>query len=487
MPLYVNTNVSSLNAQRQLINSGNQLDQAFERLSSGFRINSAADDAAGLQISNRLGSQIEGLNQGNRNANDGISVAQTAEGALQESSSILQRMRTLAIQSENGLNSAEDKAAIQKEVGVLQDELTRIAETTSFGGENLLESDKTKTFQVGANANETISFDLQSTKSSDIGSQKLDGLLVNEQTADANDGVQNATTLTVKVGADSDTYDVGTGESAQDIAKGINDLGLGVEAKAENYAVISDWQNITSDETIDLNTLAGGTTTIDVDTGTSLEDFANSINDVSGETGITAKISGDEIQLTASDGQDIKFTSASDDGTGDGIDFDIQAADSSFAKQGSAYEIDSDDDGGTNQDAAYVTGSLSLESTEAFSVTSSDTTDVSTGQSTLDSVNDINLGENGGGQSAIGVIDSAIAQIDSFRADLGAAQNRFQATVRNQANISENLSEAQSRIKDADFAAETAKLTQAQILQQASQTILAQANQRPQAALSLLG
>ena len=161
MPLYVNTNVSSLNAQRQLISSGNSLDQAFQRLSSGFRINSASDDAAGLQISNRLESQVQGLNQGNRNANDGISLAQTAEGALDEVTNTFQRVRTLAQQAANGSNTDEDRLAIQEEIRVLMDEVNRIAEDTTFGGQNLLSGEYEAKFQVGADANQTIDFTMK--------------------------------------------------------------------------------------------------------------------------------------------------------------------------------------------------------------------------------------------------------------------------------------------------------------------------------------
>ena len=175
MALYVNTNVSSLNAQNQLTKSGNTLDQAFQRLSSGLRINSAADDAAGLQISNRLTSQVNGLNVATRNANDGVSVAQTAEGALQESTGILQRMRELALQSANGSNTSTDRQALQKEIGSLQKELTRIAENTTFGGQKLLDGNfGTKSFQVGSNANETIDMSIGSFQSTEIGAYVSD-------------------------------------------------------------------------------------------------------------------------------------------------------------------------------------------------------------------------------------------------------------------------------------------------------------------------
>jgi flagellin len=277
MTLFVNTNVSALNAQRQLINSGRALDTAFQRLSSGFRINSAADDAAGLQISSRLSSQINGLNQAISNANDGISLAQVAEGAMDEITTALQRIRTLAVQSQNGINNTSDRSALQKEVTALIAEISRIATTTQFGGTTLLNGGYSSRFLVGANAGQVISVNMSS--------NNLGG--------------------------------VGFGASALSIS------------------------------TLSIATVAGAS-------------------------------------------------------------------------------------------------------------------------------------------SALAALDNAIKAIDSKRADLGAIQNRFQSTIRNLSNIVENVSAARSRIRDTDFARETAELTRSQILQQASTTILSQANQRPQAALSLL-
>lgn len=274
MALGVNTNVSALNAQRQLLTSGTALDTAYKRLSSGFRINSAADDAAGLQISNRLTSQVNGLNQAISNANDGISASQVAEGALDEITNSLQRIRTLAVQSQNGINNSADRTALQKEVSALKTEISRIAQNTQFGGVDILKGGYSAKFLVGANAGQTIS-----------------------------------------------------------------------------------------------------------------------------------------VNLSRSGG---------------------------FGASG-----------------------LSLASLTIATV--------------------------GGASTALATIDSAIKTIDSKRADLGALQNRFQSTIRNLSNVVENVSAARSRIRDTDFAKETAELTRAQILQQASTTVLAQANTRPQSALSLLG
>ncbi|MGU5728832.1 flagellin N-terminal helical domain-containing protein [Aeromonas jandaei] len=290
MAMYINTNTSSLNAQRNLMNTSKSLDTSYTRLASGLRINSAKDDAAGLQISNRLTSQINGLDQGNRNANDGISLAQTAEGAMDEVTGMLQRMRTLAQQSANGSNSAKDRAALQKEVDQLGSEINRISRDTTFAGTKLLDGTFSGSFQVGADANQTIGFSL---------------------------------------------------------------------------------------------TQSGGFT-----------------------------ISGIAAAVTA--------------GTADSI---------------------------------FVGGSAGA-------------IDIST-QSTA--------------QDVLGAVDSMLEVVDSKRAELGAVQNRLDSTIRNQANISENVSAARSRIRDADFATETANMTKQNILQQAASSVLAQANQRPQSALSLLG
>ena len=326
MALYVNTNVSSLNAKRMLNNSTNSLDTTYKRLASGLRINSAKDDAAGLQISNRLTSQINGLEQGNRNAQDGISLAQTAEGAMDEMTTMYQRIRTLALQSANGTNSDKDRGALQEEVNQLCAEVDRITKDTTFGGEKILTGEKsagndfalknadpqvnrasaTVDFQVGADANQKISVNLGNKK------QGVDGI-VGFTVAD----------LAYANGATADTLDVTKGGYLQ----------------------------------------------------------ANTV--------------------------------------GTGLTFNISSAN--------------------------------------------------------------------GAQNTLANIDKYIQAVDSKRAELGAVQNRLESTIRNQSNVSENVSDARSRIRDTDFATETANMTQQSIIQQASQSILSQANQRPQMALSLLG
>lgn len=306
MAMYINTNVSSLNAQRNLSNAQKSLDTSYTRLASGLRINSAKDDAAGLQISNRLTSQVNGLEQGNRNANDGISVAQTAEGAMDEVTSMLQRMRTLAQQSSNSSNNSDDRDALQQEYAQLTTEINRISGDTTFGGQKLLDGSYSGSFQVGANATQTISFKMT--------------------TAFTLSGIAGATKGSATLVANPDT---------------------------------------TSTEAFVLTT------------ATTAVSFAD-IQDISGSTGSAAQL-------------------------------------------------------------------------------------------------------------ALANLDYLINTVDSKRAELGAVQNRFDSTIRNQSNISENVSAARSRIRDADFATETANMTKQNILQQAASSVLAQANQRPQAALSLLG
>ncbi|MBL0576282.1 flagellin [Aeromonas caviae] len=330
MSLYINTNVSSLNAQRNMMNSTKSLDTSYTRLASGLRINSAKDDAAGLQISNRLTSQINGLDQGNRNANDGISVAQTAEGAMDEVTSMLQRMRTLAQQSANGSNSKDDRDALQAEYKQLSTEINRIANDTTFGGQKLLAGGYSGTFQVGADAGQTISFKME--------------------TAFTLSGIASATKGSATIMAAS----------------------------------------------------------------------------------------------TASSGDD-------------------------------AWAV---------TDTTYVASTVSVAS--AGSVVGTPGVPATGARVNWSNIDDISGSTGSSAQLAFANLDKMIQVVDSKRAELGAVQNRFDSTIRNQANISENVSAARSRIRDADFATETANMTKQNILQQAASSILSQANQRPQSALSLL-
>ena len=483
----VNTNVSSLNAQRNLSQSGSDLATSMERLSSGMRINSAKDDAAGLQISNRLTSQINGLGVAQRNANDGISMAQTAEGAMSESTSILQRMRELALQSANGSNSTEDRESLQKEVTALKSELTRIAETTSFGGQQLLDgSFGNKSFQVGSNANETISFNLNDISADKIGSEKYDsaGTIGGKVVTTATNGIAEATSTTAfKIKADggksTDPILYGDDATSKDIAVAINKAtsksGVGVEAQVENKVTLDNFNALSSGEDITLK-LNGNDVNVSSFNNQDLTDLASAINDKKIE-GITARVDeNDSSKLILESENDIS------------INFADQAASVAVA-------VDITGQSGTKTTGvlqattSIAVGEVKLSSNEGFQFEGAGTDVFSSAaaSSSLDSIKELDITSQSTSQSALGVIDAAIASIDSQRADLGAVQNRFDHTISNLANISENVSASRSRIQDTDFATETAQMTKNQILQQAGTSILSQANQLPQAALSLLG
>lgn len=389
MALTVNTNIASLNTQRNLQSSSNALSTSMQRLSTGSRINSAKDDAAGLQIANRLTSQVNGLGVAVRNANDGISLAQTAEGALQQSTNILQRMRDLALQSANGSNNDDDRTSIQKEVAQLKEELNRISDTTTFGGQKLLNGDfGTKNFQVGSNANETIALSIEQMDTSTMKgmvkagpSATVDSKAI---TAGASGTVDAAGEFTIQVGSGAaKTVNVTAGMSAENIATAIGSvegLTVGVKSGVLTLASSAPSGSDAADATITITEVSGG-----------------QASNIFG-TLVTAGVAGEEEQF----------------------------------------------------------------------------------------VDDIDVTTEAGAQEAIQIIDGAILQIDSQRADLGAVQNRFENTIANLQNISENVSAARGRIQDTDFAAETANLSKNQILQQAGTAILAQAKQLPQAVLSLL-
>ncbi|MDO6464532.1 flagellin [Pseudoalteromonas carrageenovora] len=494
MALTVNTNVSSLNAQRNLTKSGEGLATSMERLSSGMRINSAKDDAAGLQISNRLTSQINGLSVAQRNANDGISMAQTAEGAMSESTNILQRMRELALQSANGSNSAEDREALQKEVSALQVELTRIADTTSFGGQQLLDgSYGSKAFQVGANANETINVSLSSVAAEKIGSNQT-----NLQSATTIDGFGQVNEVGTGTLADSaiaygnlaisgredSTVAIPDGASAEEAADLINQVtgatGVSAQARTEARLDITGTQTAAGESvSFELN----GEKVSFVATGNATGDeqaMAEAINSRTDEHGVTATIDNGVLSVSDNSGADIEIIGFAGD-AGSTLDIIPQGYDGT---DGDTVVIAT---GGT--DSARVAGAIQLNSSETFTTTATTFVDeVATKvTSSLENAADIDITSQKGSQDALSVIDNAIANIDAQRAGLGAVQNRFSFTINNLANIEENVSASRSRIQDTDFATETAEMTKNQILQQAGTSILSQANQVPQAAISLLG
>ncbi|GLT17349.1 flagellin E [Vibrio zhanjiangensis] len=377
MAITVNTNVSAMTAQRYLTNATDMLNQSLERLSSGYRINSAKDDAAGLQISNRLESQMRGLSVAMRNANDGISIMQTAEGAMNESTNILQRMRDLSLQSANGSNSRSERLALQEEMAALNDELNRIAETTSFGGRKLLNgSFSSSAFQIGASSGEAVQISLNNMRSDTLGMGGFSYIAAGK--ADKNWQVkQNSDVLTLDY---TDAF--GQQESIQ------------IQAKV----------------------------------GDDIEELATYIN------GQTTKVS----------------ASVNEDG----------------------------------QLQLFMAGK---ETSGTISFSGSLANELQMGLVGYEAVDNLDISDAGGAQRAVSVIDTALQYVDSHRAELGAMQNRFGHAISNLGNINENLAASNSRIKDTDYAKETTQMVKQQILQQVSASILAQAKQQPNLALTLLG
>ncbi len=751
MAISINTNIAALNAQRNLTKSQGTLNTSLQRLSSGLRVNSAKDDAAGLAISDRMTAQIRGLNQASRNANDGISMAQTAEGALQETTNLLQRMRELSVQSANDTNSASDRASLQAEVNLLKQEIQRIATSTTFNGQKILDGSLSNAlFQVGANANETIGVSIDDAQSTALGTNTVrtdndngieaatsrtflgsgnQGTEVGQVSAAADDNGYTATTLTIsgttKAGVtDSNDVAVDGSDQASDIATALTGTSGVESATAYNKVTLSNLklddttsdtiiqlegqnvfdetadgsdftlskvaENINNNDTladagiyatvndsgtVDVHALDGrdlyfevstagteddgftitglkgdsellddgnesqltfggrvevylqegytiddandtifqnesdtsitsvvgqtaatnngvekqdltivgsmGTETVEVAAGDSAESIAkavnavegstgvsatastevtlsglsedgtvsfglrgdnaeavsveatvtsndlgalvDAINDLSGNTGITAKIgsSTSEIVLEHSEGADIKISgfqhsaavdyqtdvSSTNKVSGDGSTI-VPENEVSISVTGGDVGADNDTatttvklyDGGDRNgaDSTVVGGEVKFDSQDTFNITSSVDGDASAGSSLfnadagaanaseLSSVNQIDISSQEGANDAIDVIDGAIGQIDSIRGDLGAVQNRFESTIANLGNVAENISAARSRILDADYAAEVASMTKAQILQQAGTAMLAQANTLPQAALTLL-
>ncbi len=494
MALTINTNVASLNAQRNLERTQGDLSTSMERLSSGLRINSAKDDAAGLAISDRMTSQIRGLNQAARNANDGISLAQTAEGAMQESTNILQRMRELSVQAANATNSAADRSALQAEVNQLKTEMNRIAQSTTFNGLRILDgSFVSQQFQVGPNANETIGVSIQSMAADDLGRYAVYATnhTANQGTGSsvaANDGVapNNTTntigaqdlTITGSKGSTNPPISIAAGATAWKIASQITNAAsqTGVTATARTEATID---NLSADGVVTMTLGSGGNTaTINASvTQSDLGELATVINDQSGTTGVTATVNAGKITLTQAEGKDIVISDFTNSAGGT---VDVTGADNQ------AEQLTS---GGA--DSTRVAGTIEFSSQDSYTVSSS--VDAANGSivdgdqiSALEEVTTIDISTVENANKALKIVDAALGKIDAQRGDLGALQNRFESTIANLKNVAENLTAARSRIRDADIAQETSEMTKANILQQAGVSILTQANQTPQLALQLL-
>ena len=496
----INTNVATLTAQRNLSASQTSLNTAINRLSSGLRINSAKDDAAGLAISERFTGQIRGLNQAVRNAGDGISLAQTAEGALKASGDILQRVRELAVQSANASNSAGDRQALQKEVSQLVSELDRISQTTEFNGAKLLDgSFGTQQFQVGANANQTITAATANMRTTVYGNNQSASANTSGAAAQtavnasgASGGVNGVTSGTITINGSIGTASgtVAASGSAQATAAMINGLqdstGVTATARTEvkmgfgtasgSFSLTLKSQNTTA-ETVSFNLAAG-------DGADRLSVAVTAINDKSAKTGITASLSedGKSITLTNTSGADITVGTAKGIGNADAVTLTKLQADGTVAGASQALGSVSTADGMSSTVSGYIT----LDSDKSFSVSATGTNAMASGGSGLQKVSDLDITSFKKATEALKTVDSALAYISGERASLGALQSRFETAISNLQVTSENLSASRSRILDADFAQETANLSRSQILQQAGTAMVAQANQLPQGVLALL-
>ncbi len=543
MALTINSNIASLTAQRNLNNSANSLNTSLQRLSSGLRINSAKDDAAGLAISERFTTQIRGLDQARRNANDGISLAQTAESALQSSGDILQRIRELAVQSANATNSSGDRAALNAEVQQLTQELQRISTNTEFNGQKLLDGSFTSaSFQVGANANQTITATSGNFQTNAYGNYRIGGLATSSDTpngvgdlvvgstangqlaqvgTDADNSVIVGDTITLQsaLGSKDITYEAGS--SAEQIAAKINQAETGVRATGITQVVLgaddansgtAGFQQDTSytfllatetdngsspDSWTTVSFSIGGTASGSAaNQASQLNAAVQAFNDVAGKTGFSAEIVETDngqygLRLTNESGKDLRIVNDSESGN-DVILEDIAALDGDDGNDSTLAETLSaagNLNAWTAGSGAWVTGQVILDSDRSFTLKTGQT-DITTTAATfgaeLQEVDKVDVSTSEAATRTLALVDSALSAVNAQRARYGALQSRFESTISNLQATSENLSASRSRIRDADFAAETANLTRAQILQQAGIAMLAQANALPQNALSLL-
>lgn len=507
MPQVINTNIASLNAQRNLNASQGQANVALERLSSGLRINSAKDDAAGLAISTRFESQITGLNVAQRNANDGISLAQTAEGALDEVTSNLQRIRELAVQSANATNSTSDRKALNQEVQQRIEEINRIAGQTSFNGLKVLDGTfGQQTFQVGASAGETIGVSGLDSRGQNIGAvmKQTSGLGAQvagyEPVKASSDALTpditfpvstTGATVDIDVGAPATTLsltiDDGTYNSAEELAANIqSQLQAEIDATPPELAA----ENIQVSGNPDNNTLVFSNSrgeALDIDL--SIGGF--------GQTGLAVTAATEEVSLAKyfENGGTATFDV---DINGTPITVEDASSLSDITAQVNAKSVDTGISANMNSENNEIIFSAQFGEEYTVEITSSGLLDeagdprITTGQISATiaddtvSVNDVDISTRGGAEDTMIAIDYAFDRINGFRAELGAVQNRFESTIANLATTSENLSASNSRIRDADFAAESAELARTQVLQQAGLSVLSQANARPQQVLQLL-
>jgi flagellin len=488
MALTLNTNIDSVNARNNLNGSQSLLSQSLERLSSGLRINSAADDAAGLAISQQFSTQINGTNQAINNANDAVSEAQTAGGALTTIVNNLQSIRTLAVESANGSNSASDRQALDAQVQQQIAEVTQIATQTSFNGLSVLNgSSGVTTYQVGANVGDTISIDLtQGVAATQIGQVASAGKQVTTTGLVGGLTLAVGTGSAVTVGPSSagalpgQTVGSAYAKAAAINAADISGLTASASTSATEATGFSSFVAGTTAGTYDLSingvNIYSGTANVAAGTTLNVNDVASQINLYSSQDGnVTASVAGGKLTLTAADGSDINVVQTATFGTG-----------------GSGTGIDASISGGVAGAGKVNSGTLTLSANSNIAVggTAADVAAIgqasgviSLGAATLANQNVLTVA---GANATIQAVDSALSTVSGFQSQLGAIQNRFTAAVQNLQSTSQNLTQSRSTIQDANFAQETANLTQAQVLEQAGISVLAQANQEPQLILKLL-
>jgi flagellin len=492
----INTNIGALSAQANMTRVNDQLNTAMTRLSTGLRINAAKDDAAGMAIGEKMTSQIMGLNQAVRNATDGKNLIDTTESAHVEVSNMAQRLRELAVQSANDTNTSSDRGAIVAESRQLIAEINRVSETTTFNGMKVMDgSFAGKQFQIGADANQTVSVNVESTRATDLGAHTLKSDV--NVAAAATSSIAAGTKLVISGHAGSAEVDQTAGMSARDMAASINAATskTGVSASATTVAKLSNLSG-EGQLSFQVNNVEVGPVSIsnDASGAADLRSLRDAINAKTTETGVTATMGDNntEIVLTDNTGANINISNfASDDGAGGdlSLDLDVLNADGTASGSGTFTSTTTIDD--TASDAT-ATGQVILSSTKSFSVHTSDNTadlaffENSNSPATLEKLAEIDLSTAEGAAKALNVIDMSLSKVSQSRSDLGAISNRLDSTISNLTNISTSVQAAKSQIMDADFAAESTNLARGQILSQAATAMLAQANASKQNVMSLL-
>jgi flagellin len=490
----VNTNIASLQAQSALKSTQGDYENAMLRLSTGKKINGAADDAAGLSVASSMTSQIKGLKMAAKNASDGISLVNTIEGALDEASDILQRIRELAVQSISDTNNGSDRNYIQDEVNQLNNELNRISSTTQYNSMNVLDGTYTdRTMQIGNLGNQVLKFGVASVDTTTIGAFQRDS--VDEVVAVAANHAAAVTALDALYAAAADytlagsfgtkTASVDAGADARDVAAAFNLISNETNVKATAITraqLVAGTAATTYSFTLQGKSSTLSTVTATVTLTTDQTALRDAINAVSGSTGITATLTSNKsaVNLVQAEGYDIIVGAVA------GADMTLDAADKDGTVTGSAVTLDFD-----GNDSSGVVGTIALSSDKAFTVTSGNaanhfsaaTTALS---SSLSQLGDISLKTVTGSTNAIAVIDTALTMVASSRSGLGAIQNRLTSTVTNLNNIVAKTEQSRAQIVDADYTSETTALSKSQILQQASTAMLAQANKATQGVLQLL-